>query len=85
MQRRLAGQIVKKSTLKKVTFVASIDTGYCEGLTRAAVVVLNYPELKLIHSVTATLPTNYPLCARSADFSRGTGHYRSLGQAKDPA
>ena len=82
IQRRLAGQTVKKSTLKKVAFVAGIDTGYCEGFTRAAVVVLNYPELKLVHSVTATLPTNYPYVPGLLTFREGPAIIEAWGKLK---
>ncbi|MGD2269668.1 MAG: deoxyribonuclease V [Desulfobacterales bacterium] len=46
LQKRLAAKVIRKSTLKLPATVAGVDTGYSNGMARAAVVNLKYPSLE---------------------------------------
>ena len=52
IQRKLAAQVSKSSEITALRFIAGVDisTGKREGMATAAVVVLNYPELRLVET-----------------------------------
>ena len=52
IQRKLAAQVSKSSEITAPRFIAGVDisTGKREGMATAAVVVLNYPELRLVET-----------------------------------
>ncbi|MBD2082673.1 deoxyribonuclease V [Leptolyngbya sp. FACHB-17] len=62
IQQELRQEVITKDQFGVVQFVAGIDVGFeSEGtVTRAAVAVLSYPELKLHESVIARRPTTFP-------------------------
>lgn len=62
IQRRLALQIITRDRLGKVSYVAGVDVGFEEdgGITRAAVIILEFPSLVLKSTSIARLPTNFP-------------------------
>ena len=62
LQRELSAAVVREDRLPPVRHVAGIDVGFeDEGrTTRAAVAVLNYPELRLVDQALARLPTRFP-------------------------
>jgi len=55
MQQKLAAQVSKRSEVNTPRFIAGVDisTGKGEGVATAAVVVLNYPELRVIETKVA--------------------------------
>lgn len=62
VQNRLRGQVSTTDQFKAITTVAGIDAGFeQEGtVTRAAVVVLQLPELTLLEHAIAYRPTTFP-------------------------
>jgi len=62
VQERLRFEVVAEDRLGPVRHVAGIDIGFEEGgrVTRAAVALLRFPELDLVESVIARLPTRFP-------------------------
>jgi len=64
LQRQLASQIITTNDLDlaNLKYVAGVDAGFEDGgtITRAAVVVLTFPELELIEMAIARLPTTFP-------------------------
>ncbi|HEY9622465.1 MAG TPA: deoxyribonuclease V [Crinalium sp.] len=62
LQQRLKGEIITTDQLDSVQRVAGIDVGFeDEGqTTRAAVVVLSFPELQLQEQAIARRPTTFP-------------------------
>jgi deoxyribonuclease V len=62
IQEQLRDEVIKKDKLVSVDYVAGVDVGFEERntVTRAAVVVLSFPELKLVDFVVARLPTQFP-------------------------
>jgi deoxyribonuclease V len=60
LQKRLAGDVIKKSRLTTVDTVAGIDTGYRNGMSQAAVVILKYPSLEPLEQSMSLRPVNFP-------------------------
>jgi len=62
VQERLRGHVVSRDRLKTVRTVAGIDVGFEKDgrITRAAVVVLDFPSLALREQVLARAPTRFP-------------------------
>lgn len=61
-QRRLAAEVIADGTVAPLRLVAGLDVGFeDEGrVTRAAVAVLSYPELRPVASVVRRRPTCFP-------------------------
>lgn len=62
LQSRLAGGVVIADRFGPVHRVAGVDVGFEQGgaVTRAAVVMLEFPALRIIDSVLARVPTRFP-------------------------
>lgn len=62
LQRQLCGLVERSDRLGTVQRVAGVDVGFEAGntITRAAVVVLRFPELTLEHHAIARRPTSFP-------------------------
>jgi deoxyribonuclease V len=62
VQRRLSGEVIRRDQIGKLGRVAGLDVGFeSDGeITRAAVVVLSFPELQLLESAIARRTTSFP-------------------------
>ncbi len=62
IQHQLSAEVIAEDRLGSVNYVAGIDAGYdsAEGMTRAAVAVLSFPDLRLQESAIARRPTTFP-------------------------
>ena len=62
LQQQLREQVITDDQLGNVKRVAGVDVGFrAQGtITRAAIAVLSYPELKLVDSAIAETPTSFP-------------------------
>jgi deoxyribonuclease V len=62
IQNELRRHVVREDRLCDVTCVAGVDAGFEDDgkTTRAAVVVLSFPELELIEQTVAKRPTSFP-------------------------
>lgn len=62
LQSRLAAQIVEQDLFGEIRLIAGIDAGFeDEGrVTKAAVCILSFPDLKTVESVVARRPTDFP-------------------------
>ena len=62
LQREMAGQVIRVDALGEVKYVAGVDVGFEDqrAITRAAVAVLSYPDLKLVDSAVVRQPTRFP-------------------------
>jgi deoxyribonuclease V len=62
IQMELASQVSRKSETIKPRFIAGVDISApdARGIARAAAVILNYPELKVIEVETAEDKLNFP-------------------------
>jgi deoxyribonuclease V len=62
IQEQLRQQVVVSDCLKKIKYVAGVDVGFEDNyaISKAAVAVLSYPELELIETAIARIPTAFP-------------------------
>ncbi|MAR92994.1 MAG: deoxyribonuclease V [Pseudomonadota bacterium] len=62
LQQQWRRQVITEDLLGPVTHVAGVDVGFEDQnkVTRAAIVVLSYPDLQVVDSALARLPTHYP-------------------------
>ncbi|MEN8129248.1 MAG: deoxyribonuclease V [Pseudomonadota bacterium] len=62
IQKHLRHRVINEDRLGEVNTVAGVDVGFEDqgSVTRAAVVVLSYPELQLLDRVIACTPTQFP-------------------------
>ncbi len=60
LQTELAAQIQRDVPMSEPATIAGIDASYNEGLARAAVVVLSFPDLAVVEYTLAERPVAYP-------------------------
>lgn len=62
LQRELACRVERRDCIGEVRRIAGVDIGFEQGgeVTRAAVVVLDYPSLEVIGQVVTRVPTRMP-------------------------
>jgi deoxyribonuclease V len=62
LQLRLRSKVIREDRLTKPCHVAGVDVGFEQGgkLTRAAVAVLDFPDLHLYEQAIVKLPTQFP-------------------------
>lgn len=62
IQNQLRQQVILEDRLPPIQTIAGVDVGFVDNnrLTRAAVVIMSFPELTLLESAIAHLPTSFP-------------------------
>lgn len=62
IQRELSRKVICKDRLTAVSLVAGVDVGFEDkgNITRAAIAVLSFPELKLVETSIARRATSFP-------------------------
>jgi deoxyribonuclease V len=73
LQKNLAEQIIydRPLDIKAIQFVAGVDVSVKDEQSRAAVVVLSFPQLEVVEYVTATMPTPFPYVPGLLTFREG--------------
>ena len=73
LQNRLAAQVDTQTPidLDNLELVAGVDVSVKHDISRAAIVILTYPELSVIEAVTARMPTTYPYISGLLSFREG--------------
>jgi deoxyribonuclease V len=73
LQVRLARQVIADQPLPldAIRLVAGVDVSVKDDVSRSAVVVLRYPELDVIETVTADRPTIFPYVPGLLSFREG--------------
>jgi deoxyribonuclease V len=73
IQKRLAGELVTDAPLDfgAVEYVAGVDVSVKDNISQAAVVVMTYPHLEPIETVTAKMPTPFPYIPGLLTFREG--------------
>jgi deoxyribonuclease V len=73
LQTGLAAQVINDTplALDAIRLVAGVDVSVKNDISRAAVVVLRYPDLDVIETVTAALPTPFPYIPGLLSFREG--------------
>lgn len=73
LQQQLAAEIVhdRPVDIATVRFVAGVDVSVKDNTSQAAVVVLTFPDLRLVETVTHQLPTPFPYIPGLLSFREG--------------
>lgn len=73
LQKELAQQVDATTPIPLATmrYVAGVDVSVKNEVSRAAIVVLTYPDLKVVEAVTATMPTPFPYISGLLSFREG--------------
>ncbi len=84
IQQDLRQEVVTQDQFGTVQYVAGIDVGFEEdgAITRAAVAVLTYPELKFCESAIARRPTTFPYIPGFLSFREVPAVLDALEQVK---
>ncbi len=86
LQTELAPQVDDQSPLGEITRVAGLDVGFEQGgrITRAAVVVLDYPGLRPLDQALVRQPTRFPYVPGLLSFREVPALLAALGQLPRP-
>jgi deoxyribonuclease V len=73
LQKTLAAQVVydQPLALDGVRLVAGVDVSVKDNVSQAAVVVLSFPDLQVVETVTNVLPTPFPYIPGLLSFREG--------------
>lgn len=73
LQKQLAQQLIdnRPLDLAAIRLVAGVDVSVKDNVSQAAIVVLSFPELQVIETVTARQPTPFPYIPGLLSFREG--------------
>ena len=71
IQKKLAGLVVRENRFGRIKRIAGVDAAVKQGLVRAAVAVLDFPELNLIESAVSEQATAFPYIPGLLSFREG--------------
>jgi deoxyribonuclease V len=74
LQKKLAPLINIQTPIdfENLEYVAGVDVSVKNEISRAAIVVLSFPDLKMVEAVTAEMPTPFPYIPGLLSFREGT-------------
>ena len=84
LQKRLCGDVVKKSRLTTVESVAGIDTGYRNGLSQAAIVSMRYPSLEPLEEAISMRAVDFPYIPGLLSFRESPAILDAFEKLKHP-
>jgi deoxyribonuclease V len=73
LQKKLAPQVITTTPLDldAVRLVAGVDVSVRNDVSRAAIVILTFPDLEVVEAATARLPTSFPYVSGLLSFREG--------------
>ena len=73
LQKRMAAEVITNQPLDlaAIRLVAGVDVSVKQNVSQAAVVVMTYPELRVIETVQAHAPTPFPYIPGLLSFREG--------------
>ncbi len=63
--------VIKRLPLKNIRLIAGVDVSVKDDLSKAAIVVLRYPELEIVETVVSTIKTVFPYVPGLLTFREG--------------
>jgi deoxyribonuclease V len=86
LQNDLRRQVIDRTCFDTLQRVAGVDVGFeAQGsITRAAVVVLSYPELQLLETSIAKLPTSFPYIPGLLSFREVPAILQAVSKLQQP-
>ncbi len=86
IQEQLSAAVIAHDDFAPITTVAGVDVGFGQGgsITRAAVVVLRYPDLIVLHHAVAHEPTRFPYIPGLLSFREVPAILAALAQLPAP-
>jgi deoxyinosine 3'endonuclease (endonuclease V) len=84
LQARLSRRVVRQTRInfEDIETVAGVDIGYRNGSARAAVVVMNLTDLKILEEALAAKPVQFPYVPGLLSFREGPVILDALGKLK---
>lgn len=84
IQLQLRERVITDDCLGKVRYVAGVDIGFEDkyAITKAAIVILTYPELELVEQAIARIPTVFPYVPGYLSFREIPAILAALPQIK---
>lgn len=80
LQKKLAKNVIRKNRMPKIQTVAGIDVGIKGDIARAAIVVLNFPQLDIVEQTTATHKIQFPYIPGLLSFREGPVILKTLSK-----
>ncbi|MEA5467285.1 deoxyribonuclease V [Spirulina sp. 06S082] len=82
IQADLRDRVIKSDSFTEIRYVAGVDAGFekDDSTTKAAVVVLSFPDLKPVDRATARIPTNFPYIPGFLSFREIPALIEAIGQ-----
>ncbi|MES9969139.1 MAG: deoxyribonuclease V [Candidatus Thiodiazotropha sp.] len=86
LQVQLRQQVIEQDCYHRLRRVAGVDVGFEQqgSITRAAIVVLSYPELQPLEASVARLPTTFPYIPGLLSFRELPAILQALSKLKQP-
>jgi deoxyribonuclease V len=84
IQEQLRTKVITEDCLGKVNYVAGVDIGFEDNyaISKAAVAVLSFPELELVETAIARIPTAFPYVPGYLSFREIPAILAALPQLK---
>jgi deoxyribonuclease V len=84
IQERLRQEVILQDQLGTLRLVAGVDAGFEDGgsVTRAAVVVLSFPNLEIVETALVRRPTSFPYVPGLLAFREAPAILEALGGLK---
>jgi deoxyribonuclease V len=84
LQQTLRKQVITEDRLGKINYVAGVDVGFENNyaITKAAVAILNFPQLQLVEKAIARIATTFPYIPGYLSFREIPGILEAIKQIK---
>jgi deoxyribonuclease V len=84
VQLELKSQVIREDRFDRVNYVAGVDVGFEDNytITQAAVAILTFPDLQLVETAIAKMPTTFPYIPGFLSFREIPAILKALEQTK---